>query len=65
MNITKAIKVAMAQRETNITKLAETLGVDRSVLTRTINGGNPTMASLKGIAGGLGMSVSELVKLGE
>lgn len=65
MNITKAIKVAMAQQGTNASKLARVIGVDPKNLWTTIKNGNPTLASLKGIADGLGMSVSDLVKLGE
>lgn len=63
--MTKAIKVAMIQKGTNTTKLAQDLGVSYQSLRGVINGGNPSLASLRGIAGALGMSVSELVKLGE
>ena len=66
MNVKKAIKVAMAQRDTNQKELSASSGVSETTLSHTISGrSSPNAKTIAKIAKGLDMSYSELVKLGE
>ncbi|MGB5990667.1 MAG: helix-turn-helix transcriptional regulator [Marinifilaceae bacterium] len=66
MNVKKAIKIAMAQRDTNQKELSVSSGVSETTLSHTISGrSSPNAKTIAKIAEGLNMSYSELVKLGE
>ena len=66
MNVKKAIKIAMAQRDTNQKELSVSSGVSETTLSHTISGrSSPNAKTIAKIAKGLSMSYSELVKLGE
>ena len=66
MNVSKAIRVALAMKEMNQKQLAERLGMYESAVSQMVNrGASITTGKLKQVADALGMKVSELVALGE
>ena len=65
MNISKAIRVALAMKEMNQKQLAERLGMYESAMSQLINRPSITTEKLTQIADALDMKVSELVALGE
>lgn len=65
MNLSKAIRVALAMKEMNQKQLAERLGMYESAMSQLINRSSITTEKLTHIADALGMKVSELVALGE
>ena len=65
MNVSKAIRVALAMKEMNQKQLAERLGVHEPAVSQMVNRASITTGKLKQVADVLGMKVSELVALGE
>ena len=65
MNLSKAIRVALAMKEMNQKQLAERLGMYESAMSQLINRPSITTEKLTQIADALEMKVSELVALGE
>ena len=65
MNLSKAIRVALAMKEMNQKQLAERLGMYESAMSQLINRPSITTEKLTQIADALDMKVSELVALGE
>ena len=65
MNLSKAIRVALAMKEMNQKQLAERLGMYESAMSQLINRQSITTEKLTQIADALDMKVSELVALGE
>ena len=65
MNLSKAIRVALAMKEMNQKQLAERLGMYESAMSQLINRPSITTEKLTQIADALDMKVSELVSLGE
>ena len=65
MNLSKAIRVALAMKEMNQKQLAERLGMYESAMSQLINRSSITTEKLTQIADALEMKVSELVALGE
>ena len=65
VNVSKAIRVALAMKEMNQKQLAERLGMYESAVSQLVNRASITTDKLKQVADALGMKVSELVALGE
>jgi transcriptional regulator with XRE-family HTH domain len=62
----KAIRQLREKRETSLRTLAPRAGVTFNTLSLIERGeANPTWETIKGIAGALGVSVSDLAKLAE
>lgn len=64
-NMKKAVKTALAQRDTTMTNLAELIGKDRASLTESLYNGNPVLDTVKLVAYELDYKLSEFIKLGE
>lgn len=64
VDLHKAVKIALAMNGGTITELAEYLEVNRKTLYSAIQG-NATLKTVSSIARALGMTASELIKLGE
>ena len=65
MNACKSMKIAMAKREWNQTKMAQATGMSQTAVSRLANKPNWSCASLERVSAVLDMPVSEFVKLGE
>lgn len=65
MNLTRSIKVALAQRDHNATWLANELKMSRQQIGRIINTGKANAGTIDKIATALELSSSELIALGE
>ena len=65
VNVSKAIRVALAMKEMNQKQLAERLGMYESAVSQLVNKTSITTNKLKQVADALDMRVSELVALGE
>jgi DNA-binding phage protein len=64
-NMKKAVKTALAQRDTTMTSLAKSIGKDRASLTDSLYNGNPVLDTVKLVAYELDYTLSEFIKLGE
>lgn len=53
-DVYKAIRSAISQQGTTVSKVAETLGVSQPVLSRTINSLNPKFSTVRDIAEAIG-----------
>lgn len=65
MNVSKAIRIALAMKEMNQKQLAERMGMYESAVSQLVNRSSITTDKLKQVADALGMKVSELISLGE
>lgn len=66
MITSKAIKIAMVQKEINQKELAELSGVSETTISHTLSGKtSPNTKTLSRLAKAMSMSYSELIKLGE
>ena len=66
MNIKKALKIAMAQKDLNQKELFEISGVSATTISQTITGkSTPNIATVEKLAHALGLSYLELLVLGE
>lgn len=65
MNISKSIKIALLKEEKQVSWLAEKVGINYQNLTRMIRIGNLSIENAKKISSALGMSIDELIALGE
>lgn len=65
MNVSKAIRIALAMKEMNQKQLAERMGMYESAVSQLVNRSSITTDKLKQVADALGMKVSELIALGE
>ena len=66
MNIKKALRKAMAERDIDQKDLAELSGISKTTISQTMTGKtSPNSATISKLAQGLGFSYSELIALGE
>ena len=65
MNISKSIKVALAQREMTVGDLAKKLDLSRQRVNSLIRADNARTDTIEKVAKALNMQASELIALGE
>lgn len=65
MDLGKAIRVAMAQRNMNQTELAALIGTKSPNISLMISRGSSTTDTVKRLADAFEMKVSDFLKLGE
>ena len=66
MNTSKAIKIAMINKEINQKELASLSNVSETTISQTLSGKtSPNTRTLSKLAKAMEMSYSELIKLGE
>jgi len=65
MNVGKSVKIALAKRGTNQTRLAESLGVTAVWVNRLANSRSASMATVETLASAFNMKVSDFIALGE
>ena len=65
IDLHKAVKIARAKTNTNISQIAANMGVNRKTLYSAIRNGNPSIKTIEKIAEAFSMPVSELIELGE
>lgn len=66
MNLKKAIKIALAQRDLNQKQLCKRAKINEGTLSKTLlNKTNPSVKTIEKIAKAMNMEYSELIALGE
>ena len=66
MSITKAIKIAMVNKEINQKDLAKLSGVSETTISQTISGkSSPNTKTLSKLAEAMGFTYSQLMAFGE
>lgn len=65
VDLHKAVKIACAKHNTNISQIAAYMGVNRKTIYSAIRNGNPSIKTIEKIAEAFGMPVSELIRMGE
>ena len=66
MNVSKSLRLGMAKMEINQAELSRRSGVSRMTISNIMQGkANPTVDLLDKLAKEMGLSVVELLKLGE
>ena len=65
MNLTRSIKIALAQNDKTQTELARELGVTKSTVNKFTNAGSMNTDTLQRLANHFEMPVSKFVALGE
>lgn len=65
MNLKKSIRIAAIMNNTTQTEIAEKCGFSAAQMSLMLKRGTCNSSILQRVADGLGMKVSELIKLGE
>lgn len=65
LNMRKAVKKALAERDRTLSSVAEAIGKDRASLTESLYNGNPVLETVKNFAYELNYKLSEFIELGE
>lgn len=65
INLHKGVKKLCIDKNTTISNLAVTMGVNRKTLYSAISNGNPCLKTMSGIAKALDVELSKLIKYSE